>query len=338
MAIDAKQSVSGSIYNGEMVWLHMSNNLVSIIIPSFNSQEWVCDAIDSSLQQTYAHCEVIVVDDGSTDNTRELLQQKYGNRIKYIYQENRGLAGARNTGVRNASGDYLQFLDADDEITPDKIEKQVKILEQHKEYTVAFSDFEYFEGGASNITKLSPETFRKKYQTGNLWKPFLTGNFIVVHAALARKADVVAVGCFDESIWACEDYDLWMRLAGRGCNFVYTNGIMARYRLTPGSMSSARIMQIRGTIYVLLKNISEFGLNDEGDKSSARNYIASLHTALGELYCSEGHPIKSIVHCFRAVHFAPWQWPNISKVLLNNLHFRAMLSKIIRNKRFGVDH
>jgi len=106
----------------------MANKLVSIIIPSYNSRQWVCDAIDCSLQQTYPHCEVIVVDDGSTDGTAELLSTNYGDKIRYVYQENRGLSGSRNTGLRNARGDYIQFLDADDLIALDKLEIQVRGL------------------------------------------------------------------------------------------------------------------------------------------------------------------------------------------------------------------
>jgi glycosyltransferase involved in cell wall biosynthesis len=105
----------------------INNRLVSIIIPSHNSRKWVCDAIDSSLQQTYSHCEVIVVDARSTDNSKTLLQEKYSDKIRYVYQQNRGLAGARNTGIRHAKGEYLQFLDADDTITTDKIERQYSV-------------------------------------------------------------------------------------------------------------------------------------------------------------------------------------------------------------------
>ena len=163
----------------------------------------------------------------------------------------------------------------------------------------------------------------------------MTGNFIVVHAALARKADVVATGCFDESIRACEDYDLWMRMAGRGRNFVYTDGVMARYRNTPGSLSSDRIILIMGGISILSKNITEFGLNDKGEKISARCYLATLYTEIGEIYCSGGHPIKSIAHCFRAVILAPRQWRSISKIILDILHLKKQVYFIKDLAKYG---
>jgi len=90
-------------------WLKMDTGLVSIIIPSYNGKHWICDAIDSALQQSYLHCEVIVVDDGSNDGTRDLLLSKYGNLIRYIYQNNKGLSGARNTGLFHSRGSIFNF-------------------------------------------------------------------------------------------------------------------------------------------------------------------------------------------------------------------------------------
>ena len=98
-----------------------SNPLVSIIIPAYNARRLIGESIDSVLNQTYSNCEILVIDDGSTDGTRAFLQHRYGDQIRYIYQKNQGRGAARNYGLRLARGKYIQFLDADDLILPDKI-------------------------------------------------------------------------------------------------------------------------------------------------------------------------------------------------------------------------
>lgn len=296
----------------------MIDPLVSVIIPSFNSKSWICESLESVFRQTYNNIQIIVIDDGSTDGTQELLESKYGTTIDYIYQANKGLSGARNTGIQHALGEFIQLLDADDLLCPDKITQQVKALAEHTDYSVAYSDFEYFEDDAPETSTPSPQFYRTKYKSGNLWKDFLTGNFIVCHAALARKEDVIAAGGFDESLRACEDYDLWMRMAARGNTFIFTDGVMARYRRTPGSMSSARPRQIQWTIDVLKKNIRQFGLNDKEESYLARHFLASLYSELGNAYFKEELLTKAVFQLFRAVKLTPGNWRKISRTIFPN--------------------
>ena len=112
----------------------MNNPLVSIVIPAWNAERYIKEAVDSALNQTYPSTEVIVVDDGSIDGTRAILEPYLATkRIIYIYQVNKGLAGARNTGIRAASGEYIALLDSDDLFLPQKIEKQALVLKEHPE-------------------------------------------------------------------------------------------------------------------------------------------------------------------------------------------------------------
>ena len=113
--------------------------LVSIIIPSWNTAAYVGEAVDSALAQTYPNIEIIVVDDGSTDNTKELLQPYAdAGKIHYVYQANKGLAGARNTGIRMAKGEYIAFLDDDDEWLPAKLDRQVAFLDADHSVSMVF--------------------------------------------------------------------------------------------------------------------------------------------------------------------------------------------------------
>lgn len=246
--------------------------LVSIIIPTFNGRPWIRDAIDSALAQSYPYTEVIVVDDGSTDGTDDLLLETYGVRIRYHRQENRGLSGARNAGIALARGRYVQFLDADDLLLPRKIEQQVEALESHARYTVAYCDFAFIQG--ATVTPIE-SGFRDRYVSGDAWAALLNDNFIVVHAALARLADVRAVGGFDEGLRASEDYDLWLRLADRGRTFLHTPGVLVLYRRTGSSMSADARRQIASTIEVIEK-ASRLRAGDKLTDQIRRRRLAQL--------------------------------------------------------------
>lgn len=223
---------------------------VTIVIPAFNARKWIVEAIESARAQTYKSCEIIVVDDGSTDGTDDLLAERYGAGIQRVRQENRGLAAARNAGLARATGAYVQFLDADDLLLPAKIAAQVAALEGRPEFDVAYSDFAFF---ADDPARPSPSGFENRFASGEVLRSLLEDNFIVVHAALSRTEAVRRIGGFDERFRACEDYDLWLRLAAAGSRFLHTPGVPALYRRTPGSMSARRARQIAATIQAVEK-------------------------------------------------------------------------------------
>lgn len=251
--------------------------LVSIVIPTFNDRDWICDAVDSALAQSYEKCEVIVVDDGSTDGTEALLRSRYRGRIRYLHQPNRGLGAARNTGLAMASGEYVQFLDADDILLPSKVATHVRALEDDSRYSVVYSDFEFVDG--SDITARTPSGFTPRYCSGNVLKNLLEDNFVVVHAALSRRADVQSVHGFDESLHACEDYDLWMRLAAAERLFLFTPEVLVLYRRRTGSMSGRAYTQIAGTIRAIRK-VPSYAMLDDHLRRVHRRRVASLRSMM----------------------------------------------------------
>lgn len=202
---------------------------ISAIIPTYNYARYVRRAVDSALNQTYPVAEVIVVDDGSKDNTREVLAE-YGDRIRYIYQANRGLAGARNTGIREAKSPWVAFLDSDDAWMPEKIERQVKRVESDHSIELVYtaSHLHYPDGTIQPTTVLDPS---------QLWPRFRYINNICPSTVLVRRDVIMKAGCFDETLRYCEDWEMWVRMGpDLKCAAVHEPSIA--YQMTPGSLSA----------------------------------------------------------------------------------------------------
>lgn len=214
---------------------------VSAVIPTYNRMDVICDAIDSILNQTYPHIEILVVDDGSTDQTLEILQ-KYEEKIVVIHQENRGCSSARNQGIRAASGNYIAFLDSDDKWLPEKIEKQMKLLSQAgKNVSCCWCNL-LIESDGTILNRLSIDKLRPKYAQGLWLNPLeiLATRFVLFNQAiLIRKEALDRVGYFDESLWVMEDYDLAVKLAMQG-PWVYTNESLVLCREGAGNRISCQ--------------------------------------------------------------------------------------------------
>jgi len=210
-------------------------SLVSIIIPAYNVEGFIKNAINSALNQTYSNIEIVVIDDGSTDKTKEVLNSYITSRkIKYIYQANQGLAGARNSGICESHGKYIALLDADDEFLPEKIEKQISALEANPDYGICYCDIiHFFEG--------NPRRFyhhRYTYQSGNLFEPLLEKQFINPLSVVIKKDILDKWGVFDPELRHTEDWELWLRLAHRGVKFYYLDEPLALYQVrTSGNLS-----------------------------------------------------------------------------------------------------
>jgi glycosyltransferase involved in cell wall biosynthesis len=255
--------------------------LVSIIIPTYNSAKWIEETIESALSQTYGNFEIIVVDDGSTDETRDIVLSKNHDKVQYVFQQNCGVGSARNKGLSIAKGKYIQFLDADDLIDSNKITLQTALLEANPDFDVAYSDFSYFSDISPRVYTESPKGRKAKYITGDIWEQLLTGNFIVVHAALVRKDAIINAGLFNPEI-GCEDYDLWLRISRNGGKFIFSGGILAFYRIVDSSRSSDGIKQLTATIEVV-NNVSNYHKVTEREKVLQRKYLASLHNKVDYL-------------------------------------------------------
>ncbi|HET6995264.1 MAG TPA: glycosyltransferase [Chitinophagaceae bacterium] len=216
----------------------MSSDLVSVIMPAYNAEKYISEAIESVIQQTYTHWELIVVDDGSTDNTAAIIKNYTAkdSRIRYIQQPHQRQARARNNGLFHASGELIAFLDADDIWMPGKLEVQVDIMHRNS-CDVTFSDAYFFETKPAAELQQRINVKYGKYEGEQATQDFLDDNRIPLLTAVARKSSLQKVDNFSELPGIHEDYDLWIRMLINGSSFLGIETPLAYYRVHPSSAS-----------------------------------------------------------------------------------------------------
>jgi len=259
----------------------MNIPLVSIIVTTFNSKKWLREALDSTLAQTYSNLEIILIDDGSTDDTGNWVRKHYPNNINYIYKQNGGLASARNLGITKAKGQYIQFLDADDIILPEKISSQICWMETHLDYAVVYSDSICFYDGSPH------ETFdwwgKTLYRSGNVFESMIDNGYILSHATLTRSTYFKNIK-FNENLKSAVDWDFWLNLSKSEARFYYLPGDpTCLYRIRKDSMSSDKIGHTLSGIQVLT-NISK-------ELSNSKKEQKQIVSALGRWKFSHGRAL-----------------------------------------------
>ena len=183
------------------------NPLVTVIIPTYNRGWILKEAIDSVLSQDFDDFELIVVDDGSTDNTNEILSA-YGGDIIALRQGNRGVSAARNAGIASAMGHFIAFLDSDDLWLPGKMSRQVDFFKSNPDEMICQTEELWIRNGK----RVNPKNRHKKF-SGMIFKHSLPLCIVSPSAVMLKKSLLDKTGVFDESLPACEDYDLWLRIS-----------------------------------------------------------------------------------------------------------------------------
>ncbi len=193
----------------------MNETLISVVIPTYNYGHFVTGAVESALAQTYPDREILVVDDGSTDDTRDRLSPFEG-RIRYIHQENRGLSAARNTGIRAAQGALIAFLDSDDLWHPEKLAVQARYLADHPEVTLLASDHrDMHTSEVGEVDWPCVDESRAIEAHAVPFEELVIGSRFGPCGVVARKWCFDEVGLFDETLRSAEDLDMWIRIASR---------------------------------------------------------------------------------------------------------------------------
>ncbi len=224
---------------------------VSVIIPAYNQGLYLKEAIQSVLDQTYPNFDLVIVDDGSTDDTAEVVHRFRDQRIRYIYQENRGLSAARNTGIQHSDGELLTFLDSDDLFFPDKLEVLVAELEQHPEVGFVAGQAVLIDEYGNPLGEVFNTPLPDDPARLLLWNP------LHVCSVMVRRSWIDQVGLFDERFRAYEDWDMWLRLARAGCPMRWMPHPVSMYRFHTSQMTQDRERMTTATFAVLAKVFSD---------------------------------------------------------------------------------
>lgn len=224
---------------------------VSVIIPSYNRAELVVETIKSVLAQSFEDLEIVLVDDGSTDDTREAVSKLSGP-VRYIYQENMGRSRARNEGFKASTGEYVCFLDSDDLFIKEKLEQQVELLQTREDLGFVYCDYSFIDQAARPLDKpsiYSSHPLRRR----SIFRHLLYFDFIPPSTVLARRECVEAVGLFDPVLEPTEDFDWLLRMSKR-YEADYVSEPMCLIRAHPGNTPSSAIAE--ATMRVLVSHLS----------------------------------------------------------------------------------
>jgi glycosyltransferase involved in cell wall biosynthesis len=278
----------------------MTPGLVSVIVPTYNYAHFVTEAVDSALAQGYPQHEIIVVDDGSTDDTRAALA-RYGDRVRYLYQANQGLSAARNTGIRAAEGEYVALLDADDAWHPRKLELQVAYLRDHPEIGLVgaslFTERALCWPDLDALPRRPAETFGLDRLIGKMR--------FAPSSALIRRACLDEVGLFDPTLRCVEDRDMWVRFATR-FRVAMLQLPLLWYRQHPASLSTRAARMEETELRVLRKAFAEVpGLR--GRWLLRRKTFSQAAFASAQVYAGGGHSWQALRRSLRS--FLLWPVP-----------------------------
>ena len=226
--------------------------LVSVIVPAYNVADYIGEALDSVLSQTFKDYEIIVINDGSPD-TKELerVLAPYMSHILYLKQENRGVSAARNAGITAARGSLVAFLDGDDTWRPNYLEVQVARIQADPTIDVLYPNVLMFGGGSSDngeeFMTICPSHGEVTFER------LMLQECNVSNCSIARRDTIIRAGLFDESLRSVEDFDLWLRVIKQGGRIVYHRDVLANYRRRPGSLTADPIWLTEHILQVLKK-------------------------------------------------------------------------------------
>ena len=239
---------------------------ISVIIPTYNRSRLLNRSLESVLKQTRQADELIVIDDGSTDDTSMLIQEQYPS-VVFLRQPRRGASAARNSGIEKATGEWLAFLDSDDEWLPEKLERQMAAIEANPEYLFVHTNEKWMYKG-------KPKSQKQKHQKfgGRIFQKCLPLCVISPSSVLIHRSVLNQAGLFDEELPACEDYDLWLRISARFPVLFIDEELIIKHGGHRDQLSQKHWGMDRFRIWSI-RNILESGILSENDREAAINTL-----------------------------------------------------------------
>ncbi len=268
------------------------NPKVTVITAAYNANQYLKDALDSLLNQTYQNFEVVIIDDGSTDNTKEIVYEyvnKHPNLFRYYYQSNRGCVSARNSAIKKARGEYIAVLDADDIYLSSKLTKQVNFLDTHPEVALISSDIEFIDADGRSLGKSN----RSGDAFSVAWH-LLFHNFLGGHSQVLFRRDlIVKLGCYSKIYRYSSDYALWSLLT-ENHNIVILPDVLTRYRMHSDKIS----VKFRGEQSKFSHSITTGNIKKLLGSEIQPAIVAEIRSFwLSQfVFCKNVHDLNSLLH------------------------------------------
>lgn len=245
---------------------------VSVIIPTFNRALKTARAVSSVLYQQFNGCEIIVVDDGSTDDTKKVLRQFQGRIRQVVHKDNQGVSAARNSGIKAATAPLIAFLDSDDYWLPDKLRAQKQFFDENPGAMINQTE----EMWVRNKKRVNPRKRHLK-PSGDIFDASLSLCLVSPSAVMLRRSLLDEVGLFDETLPACEDYDLWLRIACRYPVYLIRQSLIVKEGGHSDQLSARFPGMDRFRIQALVKLLRESPLNESQEKSALEMLTRKCH-------------------------------------------------------------
>lgn len=317
----------------------IEENLISVIIPSYNRAHTLERAVRSALDQDYSPLEVIIVDDGSEDNTAQVVTRAFGQdlRVRYLRQENGGVCAARNTGLVAARGEFIAMLDSDDYWLPGKLRLQLEILKRHPELSLTCTDMDAIGVGgnilharylrtmynAYSSIEQWPDLFTEHktlhgtpYLVGDIMGPMVIGNLIHTSTVVARAERLRKAGFYDAACHPSEDQDYYFRVCETG-PVALADAVLVHYTIggEDAASSPKRGLALSTSyLHVLEKLMDHEGARKRLKPDLLRPTLAGAHRWVGRSYLSHGESQKARHHFWQALKISP-EAPETAKYL-----------------------
>jgi glycosyltransferase involved in cell wall biosynthesis len=296
---------------------------VSVIVPAYNAAVYLPDAIESVIRQTYTDWEIVVVDDGSVDNTRTVVGSyiaRLQDKLQYVYQPNRGLPAARNTAIRHSRGEFIALLDADDLCMPRRLELSVAALDRNPRAGLVHGRIARIDAAGNLVDQ---PVIDSRYLSGNIKRHIYSRRaHLSCCTVMYRKECISIAGYFDETMRATEDRDMWFRIAEK-FEVAFVDEILSQYRLSPFAMSKDLGRMLTWQRFFVEKH----------HQRGACSRLA-LHQALGNIYRERGDAFfsssgrRSAMSAYlRAVMYNPFSAKNVYMLI------RAALEPLLARVR-----